>query len=309
MRESATAKGLALQVEIGTQPKNTLIGDPMRINQILLNLISNAIKFTAQGSIVIAFDKTSAHGAGAQYSFSVSDRGIGIPSEAQEHTFDSFAQADDSTTRQYGGTGLSLSVSRDFAKLMGGELAVDSEPGRGSRFTLTWTLAESDEPLTTDAGTQAPEPTEVDTAGTLDVHVLVADDNQINQSITGEMLTTLGCTCDMVDDGLCCVDQYRSSRYDAVLMDCDMPGLDGCETADRIGLLQRKLQRPPTSTIAVTAHDNDEYRKRPIDAGIAGFVTKPYTLDDLRIALHRVQTQAQGADAPHPGMTSPAHPA
>ncbi|MDJ0738607.1 MAG: ATP-binding protein [Gammaproteobacteria bacterium] len=283
LQDSAQAKGLTLRADLPPAPPDCVTGDPGRLTQVLLNLVANAIKFTPRGTVVVSLRQQRPDPDHVRCTFVVEDPGIGIPADAQARIFDSFAQADDSTTREYGGTGLGLAVSHDLVRLMGGELGVDSEPGRGSRFAFTLTLPFADRPLP--AAQAAGGAVDAGANPTLGLRVLLAEDNPINQVIMQEMLEMLGCSCDVVGDGQACIDRYHADDFDVILMDCDMPGVDGCEAAQRIAAENPGGDRPDVPIIAVTAFTDDSNRRRARDAGMQGFITKPFVLEDLNHVL------------------------
>lgn len=283
MRESAVAKGLRLDIAGPRGPAIQVVGDPTRLNQVLLNLISNAIKFTPVGRIVVGFRQQADGNGQVRCEFSVTDPGIGISPEAQTRIFESFEQADGSTTRQYGGTGLGLAVSRDLMRLMGGDIRCSSKEGEGSCFTFSISLPEAMDDDTPGNPIDAPQqPLEPPVLG---LHVLVAEDNPVNQVIADEMLATLSCTCRVVDDGLACVEHFASSSFDAILMDCEMPGMDGYEASRRIRALESSSGLSPIPIVAVTAHADERNRRKALEAGMSDFVTKPFRLEELATAL------------------------
>ena len=215
-------------------------------------MISNAIKFTEQGRIIVALESIRTHADTVTIRFTVTDTGIGIPEKAQERIFESFVQAAGSTTRKYGGTGIGLSVSHKLVKLMGGKLNVDSQEGVGSQFSFDTVFRIADQPLETpsaendQAEKAAPHP--------LGLNVLLAEDNTVNQFIAGEMLSILQCKTRLAENGQAAVEQFGKGNIDVILMDCEMPIMDGFEATSRIREIETSRQLTPTPIIALTAH-------------------------------------------------------
>src|SRR5690606_23956468 len=217
------SSNLSFYTRIAKDIPSVLIGDPTRLRQILLNLMSNAVKFTKHGSIglIASMEKTEDHRA--YLSFQVKDTGIGISREAQQLLFQPFSQADSSTPRRYGGTGLGLSICRELVQMMNGEIGVDSDTNKGSTFWFTCRfeigrLSDSlPEPSITETVEPAPE--------NVNVHVLVAEDNDVNRVVIKGLLTKAGATMDFATNGLEALELYRNQHaiYDVVLMDCEMP--------------------------------------------------------------------------------------
>jgi signal transduction histidine kinase/ActR/RegA family two-component response regulator len=279
----AVRSGLALEMEIaGSLP--TVVGDPLRIRQILSNLVSNALKFTREGEIRI---RAAAEPAGerSKLVFSVADTGIGIESEAQGRIFDKFTQADCSTTRNFGGTGLGLSICRSLAELMGGSIRVESTSGKGSTFFFSVTL-----PVVESNPEQSR--TAPDLQGVAARHpVLVVEDNAINQKVTTAMLTSLGLSCEVAGDGRQAVEKCIAGEYSAVLMDCQMPGMDGFEATRRI----RAARGPALPIIALTAAAAVTDRRLAREAGMTDFLSKPVHRHELAEVLERCLGQTQPA--------------
>ena len=264
-------------------------GDPTRLRQVLSNLLSNAIKFTEGGNITLAVSALAlrAEDPRTWLRISVRDSGIGIAPEELKNLFRPFTQADSSTTRQYGGTGLGLVISKHLVELMGGCLNIESAPGVGThiRFDLPFAAAEN---------TVAPRAIDAPTAKRLAARVLVAEDNPVNQEVIRAMLRLAGAEVVLVENGELAVQSIRQGKFDVVLMDCQMPVMDGYEAARAIRLEEAPGRRIPI--IALTANAFSEDRERCLSAGMDDYVAKPVTRDVL------VQTVARWA-----GMsTSPA---
>ncbi|NTW97015.1 MAG: PAS domain S-box protein [Oscillochloris sp.] len=305
----ASAKGLQLRAHIDAALPAQLAGDVTRLRQILVNLLANAVKFTAHGEVTL--DAHSQRAADGQHMLAirVRDTGIGISAAQMAQIFQPFVQADRSTTRRYGGTGLGLSISHQLAELMGGTLTVVSEPGVGSTFTLTVTLPQVDTP----PAPTPPEQREDAVARTAQLlaeygptlRVLIAEDNEINQTVTLHLLERLGCRADVVEDGAAAVRAMVRQPYDIVLMDVEMPELDGEQAARAIRAYGDHIHQP--YIIALTAHALDDMRARVLAAGMSDYLSKPVQLDDLRVVLLRALThQAEAERLASPPPTLPA---
>ena len=266
---------------------NALLGDPVRLRQILFNLVSNAFKFTPQGRIdlkvSLAPGVTTAPGT-LLLRFSVRDTGIGLSPEQMGRLFRSFEQADNSTTRKYGGTGLGLAICKRLAEMMGGNIGVDSTLGAGSEFWFTAALelapAEKVLPAPTNAAFKAGT---VDTAALGRARILLVDDHPVNRMVLGSMLKRLGATAtDTAENGLEAVEKATATTYDLVLMDIQMPIMDGLE-ATRV-LRQRGFSAP---IIGISAGATEDERQSALDAGANDYVLKPVQMDLLQVALQR----------------------
>lgn len=274
----AEAKGLALRSRIAPEVPGTLIGDPGRFNQVLMNIVGNAIKFTAEGYVSIAVDMEKLPSGQIMLNTAVSDTGIGIAAARLPSIFNEFSQADNSYTRKYGGSGLGLTISKRLTELLGGTLTVESSPGKGSTFTLTipFTLPPPEKaPATTmDDKPDAPE-------GLKDLEVLLVEDHALNVMVAREVLSAAipGVTIDVALNGLEAVEMTATKRYDVILMDVQMPMMDGYE-ATRI-IRAREAGRKPVPIIGVTANVMPTELERCMEAGMNGHLTKPFTREEL----------------------------
>jgi PAS domain S-box-containing protein len=261
----ALEKNLQLTLSLPDHPPAALLGDPTRIRQILLNLVDNAIKFTQQGEVRLqaTFDSVNDQ-IGCR--FSVSDSGIGISDDTQTHLFKAFSQADTSTTRRYGGTGLGLAVSHELAGLMGGALTVESTLGQGSRFTLQLQL-----PTTTLPLAELSTPPLIQLKG----RILVAEDHPVNQKVLAHQLSEMGLQHVTAGNGTQALDLLQSEPFDLVLMDWQMPEMDGLEATRRIRQLPTGTRHIPI--IALTANANTDFREHCLAAGANDYLSKPYT--------------------------------
>ncbi len=280
--ESARTK--ALQVEASCEEEPLWVrGDVTRVRQALLNLASNAVKFTPSGAVRLRARIVDRQEGRLTVRFEVSDTGIGLSKEAQASLFESFVQADVSTTRRFGGTGLGLAITRRLARLMGGEAGVDSEAGKGSTFWFTAVFVTGVEGTITPTGLP-----EVDEAAARlrahgnSVRLLVVDDDSINREVAVHLLDAVGLRADTAVDGLDALDKVRGARYDLVLMDMQMPRLDGIEATR---LIREHAEQRKLPVIAMTANAFSEDRARCLAAGMVDFITKPVDPATLYTAL------------------------
>jgi signal transduction histidine kinase/ActR/RegA family two-component response regulator len=287
----AAAKQLNLRREFeGALPDN-VIGDVTRLRQVLVNLLSNAVKFTDQGEVVVSV-AARPHLPGIELSFRVSDTGIGIPADRLDRLFQSFAQAEASTTRQYGGTGLGLAISRRLVELQGGKISVSSEPGRGSCFAFTiLTQAAAGHEGATAGLARSVDRFDPDFAQKHPARILVAEDNLINQKVLGRMLQRLGYSAAIVADGQAAVSALRRESFDVVLMDVEMPEMDGA-AATRALRLELPADRQPV-VIALTAHALAGHRQTYLAAGMDAYLAKPIRLPELTSVLAQLGELAQ----------------
>jgi signal transduction histidine kinase/CheY-like chemotaxis protein/HPt (histidine-containing phosphotransfer) domain-containing protein len=278
MRARAEQKGIALELVVEAGVPACVRADGDRLRQIVLNLVNNALKFTPEGSITV---KLSPGERAGMVRCEVTDTGIGIAAERLDRLFKSFSQVDASTTRKYGGTGLGLVISRQLAELMGGEMGVRSTAGEGSTFWFTFAAPvgtactiKAEKPAETAAPRQREEEVRREVRGA--IRVLVAEDNEINQVVAREVLERGGFACEVVRDGAAALDALTREAYDVVLMDCQMPIMDGFEATAEIrrrGMLSRSGQ--PVPVIALTASAIQGDRERCEAAGMSAYLTKP----------------------------------
>jgi PAS domain S-box-containing protein len=290
----ARTKGLTLAVKPAADLPVGVQSDPLRLRQILNNLIGNAIKFTATGGIVVSATVQQKEAARRWIDFSVLDTGIGIPREVQSRLFTAFVQADSSTTRRFGGTGLGLAISRRLVELLGGEIRVLSEPGQGTDFRFRLPLCV--------AALLPADPTPALPGGRFSGRVLVVEDNPIGQKIAPGMLRKMGLTVDIAGNGLEAVQRFSQTRYDAIFMDCHMPEMDGYEATQAIRRQEALL--PPSAAshawiIALTANAMGGDRSHCLSVGMDDYVSKPFTAAQLRAAMCRA-FQFQSSQAPGP---------
>ena len=289
--DKATAKGLKLGIEIGPDVPDALVGDPLRLGQILINYGNNAVKFTERGDIHVQVDVLERGERDVVLRCAVRDTGIGLSEEHRQRLFQSFHQADPSTSRQYGGTGLGLAIAARLADMMGGQVGVDSRLGEGSTFWFTarFGLAAAGA-LQADAGLPAsPTPDGGETsglaaAGGRPLRVLVVDDNEVNLLIATEMLSHAGVQVHTAEDGAQALQQLQAEPFDLVFMDMQMPVMDGLEATRRIRALSDK---PRVPIVAMTANALPSDRERCLQAGMDDVITKPIDPDRLVSVLRR----------------------
>jgi signal transduction histidine kinase/AmiR/NasT family two-component response regulator len=270
----AREKGLALVCDIAGDLPASVIGDPGRLRQILLNLVGNAIKFTERGEITVRLAVDAVEGQQVTIRFSVSDTGIGIATDKQTHIFDAFAQEDGSTTRKYGGTGLGLTISSRLVELMGGRIGIDSEPGRGSTFFFSVALGigQGLSPAALAAGMN-------ESRAALDV--LVVEDNPVNQQLAIRLLEKWGHRATLAADGQVALDALEERRFDVVLMDVQMPVMGGIEATREIRRREAAQGKPRRPIIAMTANAMQGDREACLEAGMDDYIAKPIKSADL----------------------------
>ncbi len=312
------AKGIRLKVRPPAPDRRapegqTLIGDPFRIRQIVMNLVGNAVKFTEHGEIAVQADVEVANADRAAVHITVSDTGIGMDAATLDKIFQPFTQADESTSRRFGGSGLGLAICRELAQLMGGRITVESTPGTGSAFHVVLPLDLSTAHATSTAAVlQTTKAVASAATGAIGGHVLIVEDEPVNATVAQGYLEALGCTSVWTKDGAEGLARSATERFDLILMDINMPAFDGYETArlirERAGAAARRVP-----IIALTAHAPSLVRERCEAAGMDEVLSKPYTLEDCEKLLRRwipsdreprVATQPSGG-APIPETAAP----
>ena len=291
--ERASRKGLSLECSVGEDIPDPLHGDAVRLRQVLNNLIGNAIKFTEAGRISVAVERAQ----GDALRFSVSDTGIGIDAEDRALIFDAFAQADVSHSRRYGGTGLGLSISRQLIELMGGRLGLESTPGQGSTFWFEVPFAPATRAIVESAPTATAR-----ALPRLHGHVLLAEDNAVNEVVAGAMLESFGLRVSVAQNGRQALEAVAAQAFDVVLMDCQMPEMDGFEAARRIRRREAEKGVPAAARqtiVAVTANAIEGDRERCLAAGMDDYLSKPFSKADLHARLSRWLAAGKPAAADH----------
>ncbi|MFL1453472.1 ATP-binding protein [Marinobacter sp. GN3S48] len=274
--QQAKMKNIELRMDIDPELPTMFLGDPTRTRQVLNNLLSNAIKFTEEGSVRIHATRF-----GGNLRIDVMDTGIGMSKEGLHRIFSPFSQADTDTTRLYGGTGLGLTLCRQLVERMHGQIMVDSEVGHGTHFTVTLPL-----PVYTQTTQQTakPLPIEETPAPVKGLHVLLVEDNQVNQLVASSLLRKLGHSVDLAENGKQALEALEERNYDMVLMDCQMPVMDGYEAT-------RKIRENPAwkrlPVIAVTANVMQGDREDCLASGMNDYITKPYNRNELKAAIDR----------------------
>jgi len=282
-RANADAKGLSLVLDIDPLAVDWVIADAQRLKQVLLNLVGNAIKFTEHGGVSLRLSGRPPKQGTSTVTFAVSDSGIGIAAEAMPHLFEPFHQIDGTRNRRRGGTGLGLTISQRIVEAMGSHLEVDSEPGRGSSFHFTLAVEIDPNPPAGEAFDSALAA--LDAPSSFGGTVLVVEDNPVNRIIAEEMLQSLGLQVVEAHDGAQALDVLARQRVDVVLMDCQMPVMDGYTATQRIRERESRqhLQRLPIVALTANAFDEDAAHARA--AGMDAHLSKPYTRDQLREVL------------------------
>lgn len=291
LTDQAARKSLTLDIAVGDDVPTRVLGDADRVRQVVLNLLSNALKFTEEGRVTLSVTRTPARGADVR--FIVEDTGIGLPDDV-DRLFAPFAQADGSTTRRFGGTGLGLAICQQLATLMHGHVDARPRASGGSRFTFTVPL-----PVAGEAPRSTPTPVvSIDGAGRA---VLVVEDHALNREVVARMLARFGFTVDTADDGRAGLDRFDPDRHVLVLMDSQMPVMDGCTAARAIRASEAPGRRVPI--VALTANATADERARTRRAGMDDFLSKPIAADRLAAVLAR-WAAPRPADAPTPEPTA-----
>jgi CheY-like chemotaxis protein/HPt (histidine-containing phosphotransfer) domain-containing protein len=302
----AHKKGLELTCRIVSQTPTALRGDPHRLSQILINLVGNAIKFTEHGNVAVRVAGEKDEAGSVILKCTVTDTGIGITAQSLPTIFNAFNQEDGSTTRRFGGTGLGLAIVQELAEMMGGKVGVESQPGKGSSFWFTAILENS---------TMAPEKivhkettlhhaektstTAQTKLSTFRAHILLVEDNTVNQEVGKAMIEHFGCVVDVANNGQEAVDAVATRNYDLVLMDCQMPVMDGYTATKAIRERETTLRSENGGNrhaciIALTAHAMEGDREVCLEAGMDGYMAKPFNMKQLEELLARWLPNASG---------------
>jgi len=276
--EAAAAKGLKLDWTVEPSAAGVWLGDGVRITQILSNLLSNAVKFTEGGEVTLHVGRRITGGSDTGLAFSVNDTGIGFDDETAARLFRRFEQADASITRRFGGTGLGLAICRSLAELMGGRIEGFSRPGEGSTFVVTLPLEQAGEA----APAETADTAEADVQG---VHILLAEDHPTNQRVVRLILEAAGVRLDIVETGAAALSRLSAQAYDAVLMDMQMPEMDGLTATRLLRERERTLGLARTPVIMLTANALDEHVQASLSAGADAHLTKPVRADSLLAAV------------------------
>jgi len=278
----AHAKGLAIRSSIDERVPHRVKGDSGRLRQILTNLMGNAMKFTERGGVKIRVSLESDTGAEVVVKFAVRDTGVGIPRRKAHLLFEKFTQLDGAMSRKYGGTGLGLAICKHLAALLNGEIGVTSEPGQGSDFWVTVPFGKA-EPAAQEMRLPLPlvtEPVELPSA-----RILLAEDNLVNQKVVTAMLTKLGMKVDVVSNGLQSLLALQRATYDLVLMDVQMPEMDGLQATELIRSVEGKTLDTAVPIVALTANAMESDRARCMEAGMDDYLSKPIDFGALERTL------------------------
>ncbi len=284
MAQKAEEKGLGIRFEISPDVPAVLVGDPLRIEQILINLANNAVKFTDIGEIVVTVQVQDDTDQQVMLKFSVRDSGIGLTQKQIISLFDSFSQADGSITRKYGGTGLGLAICKGLCEKMGGRIWVESQPDKGSEFIFTVSVTRSQ---VHESSQHSAKP---DLRGLCGACILLVEDNEINQQVAMELLEHVGFNVDVVNNGFKAIEAVSKKVYNAVLMDIQMPELDGLEATRRIRKMSGERDDETLSAlpiIAMTAHAMSGDREISLAAGMNDHITKPIEPNELFATLEK----------------------
>ncbi|MBF0155302.1 MAG: response regulator [Magnetococcales bacterium] len=284
-------KGLTFNLKMAKEIPLHILGDPYRLNQILFNLLGNALKFTSKGSIGLTVDLLEERETVVLLRFDVIDTGIGISQEFQQHLFEAFSQEDPSISRRFGGSGLGLAITQRLVRMKGGELHVESVPDQGSTF---WFMARfNKQPHLEDQCEIASWRTIQQSATPNDIHfegrILLVEDNLVNQEMAVATLEIFGCQVTVAKNGMQALStiHHANSPFDVILMDCEMPVLDGFEATRRLREWEKKVERRRTPVVALTAHVLKQSRQLCLDAGMDDYLQKPFSHTDLAAKLHR----------------------
>ncbi|RWU03851.1 response regulator [Pseudodesulfovibrio sp. S3] len=292
IQTKADQKGLHISCSLAPDIPDRLEGDPNRLRQILINLLGNAVKFTDQGSVNLNVERTPDSGSDTLLHFSIADTGVGVSSDKLASIFDAFTQADSSTTRQFGGTGLGLAISKELVHMMGGRIWAESTPGKGStfHFTVRLTASAAESPVKTGAavgGDEPPLPA---------INILMLEDSKYNAFVTETYLKSTPCRMTVVENGQAGLDAFKQGGWDLVLMDIQMPVMDGFEATKAIREWERDNGLPPVPIVAMTAYALNEDAQRCLEAGADLHLPKPIK----KSALFDTIRQLTGAQAIQP---------
>ncbi|WP_275109998.1 response regulator [Paralabilibaculum antarcticum] len=276
----AIEKGIEFKIEIDDMVPENLIGDSFRLNQILMNLANNAIKFTQEGSVTISIKCLEKKNEQVTLFFAIKDTGIGISADAQTKLFREFTQSNSTITREFGGTGLGLAISKNLTNLMGGKISLQSQLGVGSDFMveLNFDYKEKQATMIDEQNTNIPS----------EISILVAEDNPINQKVVTMTLKIMGLKCEIAKNGLEAFEMYKEKRHQIILMDMQMPVLDGISATEKIrGFENLETIDDPAFIVALTANAFVEDKQRCIEAGMNDFISKPFKEEALRKVLNQ----------------------
>lgn len=284
LKFKADQKGLYLKSKLGKEIPSFLVGDPTRIKQILINLINNAVKFTSEGGVTVECISVNKSNGKVRLKFSVTDTGIGISDEGKSKLFESFTQADASTTRKFGGTGLGLAISKSLSEMMQGEIGVESTEGEGSSFWFTVLLD-----MASEDDTNKDENSELQEVHLKDLNILVAEDNAINQRVARFVIEKLGHKVDIAENGEIAVEKYIDGNYDILFMDIQMPILDGMDATRKIREYEKEHSiKNGIPIIAMTANTMKGDREKFLESGMNDYIGKPFKAKELSEVIYKI---------------------
>jgi len=284
LRIKAREKGNVLKMNLDKDVPLLILGDPLRLRQVILNLVNNANKFTTKGEIKVSVENLGKTDDGlCKLRFCVSDTGIGISKEEKDHLFKEYAQANTSTSRKYGGSGLGLAISKNLIKLMGGDIGVESEKGVGSKF---WFTILAGKEISAKALIEENKEPDNEKSKPSELKILLVEDNPTNQNLESKILNQIGYKFDMAGNGMEAVEMFMKNTYDVILMDIQMPEMDGLEATEVIRKIEAE-SKPDKAVkiIAITAFASDYNKKECIAAGMDNFLTKPFKVSELESAI------------------------
>ncbi|MCF8233932.1 MAG: response regulator [Bacteroidales bacterium] len=280
----ARGKGIELISEVDPTTQINLIGDAGRLKQIITNLANNAIKYTKEGSVKIKVEPVEQTDQSSKLKFSIIDTGIGISEEGKQKLFKAFSQIDSSSTRKYGGTGLGLAIAKNLSKIMQGDIGVESELGKGSTF---WFTAKFSMAPNAGLGSTAFHTDRSD--GSDKLHILLVEDNLLNQKFATASLRKVGHKVDIAENGKAAVEKYQKNEYDLILMDIQMPVMDGIEATKKIRIIEKEKEvDKPIKIIAITAYVMERDRKMCLRAGMDEYLAKPFKPQELISLINKV---------------------
>jgi PAS domain S-box-containing protein len=293
--KSANAKRLEIASDIDASLPRRFVGDSARLLQILVNLLGNAVKFTERGRIAVSVNGRPHAPDVYELHFAVSDTGIGVPPDDQVHLFQAFTQADASMSRRFGGSGLGLAIGKRLAELMGGRMWVESDgiPGRGATFHFTIQTVAAGEPPPVEPRAAPPSPPGEIAA----TRILLVEDNPINQKVTRQMLAKMGYNLEIAANGREAVDLVQKQTFDVILMDCQMPVMDGFEATRQIRRIEQMAGCPPARIIAMTANVMPGDRDQCLAAGMDDYLGKPVRFAELLRAIQQCVAETHAAES------------
>jgi signal transduction histidine kinase/ActR/RegA family two-component response regulator len=285
-RPSCEGKGLAFVLKTNLAPGTHVLGDATRVRQILHNLLGNAVKFTSSGSVSLSAHRDTATG---HLRMVVQDTGPGVPAAEQERIFEAYHQAEGTYQRRFGGTGLGLTISRELCEAMGGQLTCRSENGQGAEFVCALPLpqVQAGTPASRAAPIASHQAEPQQALGDQHVHVLLVEDNPVNTIVAEAILRKMGVEVTAVEHGEAALAWLETHQADLILMDCEMPGLDGMQVTRQIRLREKMQRLWPTPVIAMTANGHDTYVRHGIPAGMSDYISKPFDEATLRTTMLR----------------------